>query len=115
MESNLIQMANEIGMIQDGAAVQDLQSAWNDSNTRIDAIQSEITDAHRSLTSGTDSLVNRFENIEDRLDAIDADNTGALDVIDGRLDTLETTVNAASVGLSDRMTAAEYAIDHTTT
>ena len=61
---------------------------------------SEINDAHRTgLVNDQnqpiiDTLDNRFDNIEDRLDAIDTPNTGSIAGLDSRIDTLETAVTA---------------------
>jgi hypothetical protein len=54
-------MANEIGMLQDGAAVQDMATAITGQGTRIDTIETEIGNAHR--TNG-DTLDSRFDDID---------------------------------------------------
>jgi len=35
-------------------------------NSRIDIVETEIGNAHRTLSSGTDTLDNRFDDIESR-------------------------------------------------
>ena len=110
--ANLIQMANEIGMIQDGAAVQDLQTAWTDTSTRLDDVITEIGNAHRTLSEGTDTLVNRFEDIESNI----TDLSNAIDHVHGENDELPdgldqriTSVESVLPGITNRLTAIDDA------
>jgi hypothetical protein len=56
LETDLRTMAAELDML-DGTSIVD-------TNTRIDGITTEINAAHRTLSEGTDTLDNRFNDIE---------------------------------------------------
>jgi len=97
LEANMVSMANEIGMLQNGEEVQDMQTAITGATTRIDTLVTEVENAHRILANGTDTLDNRFDDAE------------------GRLDTIEGALNTASTGLTARVEALESTISNETT
>ena len=97
--ANLIQMANEIGMIQDGAAVQDLQTAWSDSTTRIDLITNELNDARVQIGTDQQSGDPIMGTLDDRFDAIET-----------RATTLEGTIGHETTGLAATKAIADEAL-----
>ena len=82
IETNVVAMANEIGMLQDGSAVEDMSSAISGASSRIDGL-------------------------ETRLDSLDTPSTGVIAGIDGRLTTVEGTINTPTTGLTARISALE--------
>lgn len=111
IEENVVAIGKEIGMLQDDAAVQDLSTAVSRANTRVDAIEDEINAAHRTLASGTDTLDDRFDDIESAISHpvdVQTDDAGGLTE---RLTAVEGDINTTTTGIKARITANENDID----
>lgn len=67
----------------------------------------ELIDILSGDETGTAAILNRLSGIETRLTAVDADNTGALAVMDGRLDSLETRMSAVDTAVTGRLALVE--------
>ena len=93
LETNMVSMANEIGMLQNGEEVQDMASAISGANTRIDSIQSEIQTAR-----GTGNA-----SLDDRLDGIDTTIEG----IGSQVSTHDNDINNVTTGLKAKVAALE--------
>jgi len=70
IESNVVSIGKEIGMLQDSSAVVDLSTAVNRSNTEIDKINTELDNAR--IQVGEDNEHNPImSTLDQRLDGID--------------------------------------------
>ena len=128
LEENMVTMANEIGMLQDGDAVQDMASAITGNSTRIDtlaynvsheATQEDQTTGLTQRITAIESDITRQGGINDRLDAIDNASTGAIkalhdadDEFDSRLDAIDGGTALTGDSLAVRVANAENAISH---
>ena len=109
IEENVVAMAKEIGMLQDDSAVVDLSTAVSRTNTRVDDIDTEITNAHRQDVNN-DTLDNRFDDLEHSIShPVDANNNdaGGLTQRVGALETNLGTANSAINGLDTRLDAID--------
>ena len=102
IESNVVAMAKEIGMLTDDAQVQDLSTAVSRNNTEIDKINAQIAGAR--VQTGTDPVTE--EPIYQYAD------------LDARFDTIDSLISHAASGndpggLDERLSAVEEAITGT--
>lgn len=99
IEENVVAMAKEIGMLQDESAVVDLSTAVSRNNTRVDNINQEINDAHR-----TNLVDDQGDPIADTLD-------NRFDDAEARIGTNETDIAAINTNLGAEFTANHTVMD----